>query len=57
MKGGPVKPQVIDNGCSWVKPIYVSRVDVLTDGTARQIKDHDETGARICGWKPKAPKQ
>lgn len=44
---------VIDNGCSWAKPIYVSPDDVLTDPTARQIKDHDETGARICEWKPK----
>lgn len=53
--GGPAtKPVVNDNGCSWAKPIYVSKADVLTDGTARQIKDHDESGARICGWKPKA---
>lgn len=51
-KGGLVKPVVTDNGCSWAKPIYVSPDDVLTDGTSRQIKDHDETGKRICGWKP-----
>lgn len=44
---------IIDNGCNWAKPIYVSPDDVLTDGTSRQIKDHDETGARICDWKPK----
>ena len=46
------RPVVNDNGCSWAKPIYVSGQDVLTDGTAKQIRDHDETGARICGWKP-----
>jgi len=50
------EPVVNDKGCSWAKPIYVSRDDVLTDGTARQIKDHDETGARICGWKPNRKK-
>lgn len=44
---------ITNNGCSWAKPIYVSPDDVLTDGTSRQIKDHDETGKRICGWKPK----
>ena len=55
MKAGPVAPVVTDYGCGWVKPIYVSRDDVLTDGTARQIKDHDETGAKVCGWKPNKP--
>lgn len=38
------------NGCDWAKPIYVSQDDVLTDGTARQILTHDETGKAICGW-------
>lgn len=55
-KAGPVAPVVTDHGCGWVKPIYVSRNDILTDGTARQIKDHDETGAKVCGWKPNQPK-
>lgn len=44
---------ITDNGCSWAKPIYVSPDDVLTDPTAKAIRDHDETGKRICGWKPK----
>lgn len=39
-----------NNGCEWLKPIYPSQDDVLTDGTARQILDHDEAGAQICGW-------
>ena len=39
------------NGCEWVKPIYPSVNDRLTDGTAKQILDHDETGKTICGWK------
>lgn len=60
---GPVKPQVNDNGCSWARPIYVDCNDVLTNATSKQIRDHDEAGAKVCGWKrlpakkcaPKAP--
>lgn len=40
----------VTNGCEWAKPIYVSQDDVLTDGTAKQILTHDETGRVICGW-------
>lgn len=36
--------------CGWAVPIRPSRADVLTDGTARQILTHNETGARVCGW-------
>lgn len=42
--------------CTPWRPIYPSEQDVLTDGTARQIRDHDLTGAKLCGWKPKATK-
>jgi hypothetical protein len=38
------------DACGPWKPIYVSRHDVLTDGTARQVLAHNETGRRICGW-------
>ena len=41
--------------CGPWKPIYVSADDVLTDGTAKQISNHDETGARLCGWEPTTP--
>lgn len=37
--------------CSVASPIRPSVQDVLTDGTARQILAHDETGAKLCGWK------
>lgn len=50
---GERRAVITDNGCSWAKPIYVSPDDVLTDPTAKAIRDHDETGKRICGWKPK----
>lgn len=36
--------------CAWARPIYISKADFLTDGTAKQIEAHDETGAQRCGW-------
>jgi len=36
---------------AWTRPIYISRADVLTDGTAREILVHNETGGEMCGWK------
>jgi len=47
---GP-ETRVIDTACSWTRPIYISKADVLSDGTARQIVAHNETGKRRCGWK------
>ncbi|QCN96677.1 hypothetical protein D3093_15165 (plasmid) [Azospirillum argentinense] len=38
------------DGCVAWRPIYISRSDVLTDGTAEQIMAHNLTGARLCGW-------
>jgi hypothetical protein len=39
---------VTNNYCDVTKPIYVSKSDVFTDGTARQILEHNETWKRIC---------
>lgn len=36
------------DSCSWVKPILVSRDDVLTDGTVEQILSHNEKWEEIC---------
>jgi hypothetical protein len=36
--------------CAGWSPIYVSRTDVLSDGTAKQILAHDEHGKQVCGW-------
>lgn len=37
--------------CGAWRPILVSRQDVLTEGTARQILAHNETGRALgCGW-------
>jgi hypothetical protein len=38
------------NFCSIAEPILISRQDVLTDGTARQILAHNETGRKLCEW-------
>lgn len=43
------------NGCDWDAAIYVSGQDMLTDGTAKAILQHNVTGAKICGWKPTSP--
>ena len=43
-------PHSVHDFCTLGKPILVSKQDVLTDGTAKQIQSHDETGAKLCGW-------
>ena len=44
---------VVD-GCSWVRPVYLSTEDVLTDETARQVLVLNETWEKVCsdGTKP-----
>jgi hypothetical protein len=44
--------KIVDTACDWVKPIYVSKTDVLSDETARSILAHNEAGAKNCNWKP-----
>ena len=36
------------DGCSWVRPVYLSTEDVLTDETARQVLLLNETWERVC---------
>lgn len=31
-------------------PIYIHKDDQLTDGTARQILQHNQTGQSLYGW-------
>lgn len=40
------------DGCAAWRPIYISRADALTDGTAEQILAHNLTGVGLCGWSP-----
>jgi len=37
--------------CAPWRVILVSRDDVLTRPTAEAVLAHNETGARLCGWK------
>ncbi|CAJ2908317.1 Uncharacterised protein [Burkholderia pseudomallei] len=46
------KTRIVDTACDWARPIYVSRTDVLSDDTARQILAHNMAGAKNCGWNP-----
>lgn len=46
--GGPAPT---DSFCATEKPILISKSDVLTAATSREILAHNEYGARKCGWK------
>lgn len=48
--------KVIDAGCYWAKPIFISSQDTLTEDTADQILIHNETGNKRCGWLPRERK-
>lgn len=39
---------VTDTACKWVKPIYIAKADVLTDGTARQILALNKAWQSAC---------
>jgi hypothetical protein len=39
-----------DAFCVKAQPIYISREDVLTDATARQILGHNLIGLKDCKW-------
>jgi len=32
------------------QPIYISKDDVFSDATAREILKHNLTGRKLCGW-------
>lgn len=48
MNGRVTKP----DPCAGWSPILVSKQDVLTDGTAKQILAHNEHGKALGCWKP-----
>ncbi len=41
-----------EGACAAFRPVYVSRADALTEGTAEQLLAHNRTGATLCGWTP-----
>lgn len=44
------KTRLVDTSCSWVRPIYLDKSDILSDKTAREILAHDEAGAKHGCW-------
>lgn len=38
--------------CLVSSPILISKQDKLSDTTAKEILEHNKTGAALCGWKP-----
>lgn len=40
--------------CKVARPIIAEESDreVISDSLVAQINAHDETGAKLCGWKP-----
>lgn len=46
------RTKVIDTGCTWTKPIYLNKADILVQDTAEEILSHNRAGAERCGWKP-----
>jgi hypothetical protein len=39
--------------CDWAKPIRPTANDVavVSDGLARDLLVHNQTGAKLCGWR------
>jgi len=43
-----VPVSVVNSGCLWALPIYVSEKDTFTNGTAAQILSHNEKWKVNC---------
>ena len=52
LTAGCATSPVFKDDCDWAKPILPSKADVLTPETKRQILAHNETGEKLCGWRP-----
>jgi hypothetical protein len=42
--------RAINDYCLVAEPIYISKKDGLTNETARQVLQNNETGLKLCGW-------
>jgi hypothetical protein len=42
----------LHSDCDWAQPIKPSRQDVLSRQTKEQIAGHNDTGVKLCGWRP-----
>lgn len=52
----PKTMMVKTDPCAGWSPIYASKADTLTDGTAKQILAHDCHGIAVKCWKDPTPK-
>ena len=52
---GPARTEVVDTSCAWVKPIILTKADVMTldDETKRAILMHNKTWKKNCGQEVK----
>ena len=39
---------VVTDSCTWIKPILISKRDVLTKGTADQVLSHNLSWKEFC---------
>ncbi|RLR18458.1 hypothetical protein D8L93_00790 [Sodalis-like symbiont of Bactericera trigonica] len=48
----PTLPAIVDTGCSWVTPLYLTDRDIglLDARTKRALLMHSETVERNCGF-------
>lgn len=46
--GTEPKPNPVNEWCAFAQVIYVSKNDVLTEGTAKQIYYHNEMVSKLC---------
>lgn len=42
-----------ETGCAAFRPIYLTgaEIEALTDESVAQVLAHNNTGARLCGWR------
>ena len=56
ISGCVIKPQ--SSGvlfCDAATPLYISRDDLMTEETEREVLFHNMIGERLCGWGRKVP--
>jgi hypothetical protein len=41
--------------CDAATPLYISRDDLMTEETEREVLFHNMIGERLCGWGRKVP--
>lgn len=50
LKKNDPPPPAAPDFCATASPIYVEKIDQISDATAREILKHNMTGRKLCGW-------